>query len=180
MGGPERTALDLSVDDFLAGLSSEVRPEHGLVCVSYPNERTGGITTETWQAGRRPPSECLYYRPSTIIPRNLRDHKHRARATDFGWTFCITLDDVNTKIDARIIKLSPTYIIETSPGNYQWGYKLVEPVPIAQANAVVKAMVTQGLTDKGRSNLAGQMMRVPGSLNKKCAPFHARVHKWAL
>lgn len=56
-------------------------------------------------------------------------HGTRRRKADFDATYVIVLDDVREKLDQRQANRlpPPTYVLETSPGSEQWGYKLTEP-----------------------------------------------------
>jgi hypothetical protein len=78
----------------------------------------------------------------------------------------LVLDDVGTKSKAP--PLEPTWKIETSPDNYQWGYTFVlDEQPTHQVfSAAIKAIAEAGFTDKGATN-AVRNFRIPGSVNLK-------------
>jgi len=76
----------------------------------------------------------------------------------------LAVDDVGTK--SKIPPLPPTWIIETSPGNYQWAWVLSEQVPVGVANAAERAFAEAGYTDGGAIN-AVRNWRIPGSVNIK-------------
>jgi hypothetical protein len=106
------------------------------------------------------------------------------------------LDDVGTKIDEKKFagKPSPHYILETSPGNFQWGYFIEPSDPLRAAgliNALAEAKVSlikkgdnpkddvwAGWTDRGAKG-QNRVVRVPGSINKKHGQkFASRVVEW--
>ena len=76
----------------------------------------------------------------------------------------LAVDDVGTK--SKVPPLPPTWIIETSPGNYQWAWVLSEQVPVGVANAAERAFAEAGYTDGGAIN-AVRNWRIPGSVNIK-------------
>lgn len=94
-------------------------------------------------------------------------------------TYVIVLDDIGTKIPLDRIAVSPTYALETSPNNFQLGYRLTDPVEPDRARALMDAIAAAGLTDpQTKSNV--RVMRVPGSLNGKpqFGDFRARLTTW--
>lgn len=78
----------------------------------------------------------------------------------------LVLDDVGTKSKAP--PLEPTWKIETSPDNYQWGYtfSLDDQPKHEEFSAAIKAIAEAGYTDKGACN-AVRNFRIPGSVNLK-------------
>jgi hypothetical protein len=76
----------------------------------------------------------------------------------------LAVDDVGTK--SKVPPLPPTWIIETSHGNYQWAWVLSEQVPVGVANAAERAFAEAGYTDGGAIN-AVRNWRIPGSVNIK-------------
>ena len=76
----------------------------------------------------------------------------------------LAVDDVGTK--SKIPPLPPTWIIETSPGNYQWAWVLSEQVPLGIAGAAERAFAEAGYTDGGAISPV-RNWRIPGSVNIK-------------
>ena len=76
----------------------------------------------------------------------------------------LAVDDVNTK--SKTPPLPPTWIIETSPGNYQWAWVLSEQVPLGVAGAAERAFAEAGYTDGGAISPV-RNWRIPGSVNLK-------------
>jgi hypothetical protein len=101
------------------------------------------------------------------------DSKHR-RAEDMVAVLAIVLDDVKpdgTGKGGGVVEVEPTWKLETSPGNEQWGYmlKVAEP-DIGKADALMVSLIEAGLQDPG-VNRSCRVWRVPGSINQK--PQHA-------
>ncbi|MBY0618649.1 DNA-primase RepB domain-containing protein [Sphingomonas ursincola] len=98
----------------------------------------------------------------------------------------LMLDDVGTKGDERkLTGVEPTYKIETSAGNFQWGFRLSPPVTdIDEAEALQNAVVAAGLSDPGSKGV-GRWVRMPNAINGKSKhkdktgrPFECRLVTW--
>jgi len=78
----------------------------------------------------------------------------------------LVLDDVGTKSKAP--PLEPTWKMETSPDNFQWGYTfaLDDQPKHEEFSAAIKAIAEAGFTDKGATN-AVRNFRIPDSVNLK-------------
>lgn len=104
-------------------------------------------------------------------------------------TRVIVVDDVGQKADAEKVKGAlgdPTWVLETSPGCFQWGYKLAERVADRRvAQALYDGLAALGLTDKGTAK-TGQYFRLPEGINGKAkyrgahpAGFKVQLREWA-
>lgn len=119
----------------------------------------------------------LYFCISTVkdIPRTAI---LRRQQEDLVRTYAVVLDDCGTKVPRPSV--APTWVLETSPGNFQYGYRLAGGADPGEAAALIEALAAGGHTDKG-SQRADRVMRVPGSVNAK--PQHggwrARVAGWS-
>ena len=104
----------------------------------------------------------------------------------------VVLDDVGTaKIDPRMLALlpEPSWKLETSPGNYQWGYiLLIAEGSRVRSDAVLDGLVQQGLApdgvDPGMRGVT-RYVRIPGAWNTKAKyrdvegnPFQTRLVEW--
>ena len=87
-----------------------------------------------------------------------------AGATNCTHVLVMVLDDIGTK--SKVPPLPPTWIIETSPGNYQWGYAFSEQPSCGVFAAAIKAIAAAGYTDGGAINPV-RNYRIPGSVNLK-------------
>lgn len=136
-----------------------------------------GFKARRWRHDTEPPQGPVYFCISTVkdIPRA---SVLRRQAADLVETCAVVLDDVGTKVSRETIRLSPSYKLETSPGNEHWGYILETPVAPDRAAALIEALAAAGLTDAGAKR-ADRIMRIPGSLNEKFTPpFPARLLEW--
>ncbi len=145
----------------------------GVPVVAAPDYR--GFMSQRWKTGRQQ-GEQLYFCISTVkdIPRQ---SLLKRQAEDLVKTYAIVLDDCGTKVP--LPDVCPTWVLESSPGNFQYGYKLEGGMEPGEAAALVDALIAGGHTDPGAAR-ADRVMRVPGSLNAKPHNngWRARITEW--
>ena len=92
--------------------------------------------------------------------------KISAAAANCTHCLCLVLDDIGTK--SKYPPLPPTWIMETSPSNFQWGYAYKEDgQPLCgEQSAALTAIAAAGYTDPGATNPV-RNFRLPGSVNLK-------------
>lgn len=123
--------------------------------------------------------QSWYFCVSTVTAPDA-DGVFKRRESDLMSACVLILDDIGTKVSAEQIKVAPSYVIETSNGNFQWGY-LLEVMDVSDVegaafyDACTVALGEAGLTDRGMRG-AWRVGRVPGSLHK--TGFQARVVEW--
>lgn len=96
------------------------------------------------------------------------------------------LDDIGTKIPfERLGNFEPSWMVETSPGNFQAGIILAEPITDSlEAEVLLKALISAGLCDPGSSGIC-RWARLPVGINGKTKyldsngnPFRCRLKEW--
>jgi len=103
----------------------------------------------------------------------------RTRMQDIRNVYMIVFDDIGTK--AAEPPVEPSYKLETSRGNYQWGYFLELPYAVTDTagqryvDAILEAAAKAGFNDPGCRNPT-RLVRVPGSLHS--SGFIARIVDW--
>lgn len=130
-----------------------------------------------------PPDHNNYFNCSTFRPNESAEV--RAQKILFGGFHALMLDDVGTKVNPeRTAGLKPSWSIETSPGNYQLGYVLAEPLcDVAAVESLQKAIVSAGLCDPGAIGVA-RWARLPNAVNGKPKylvdgkAFRCRLAEW--
>jgi hypothetical protein len=156
-------------------------------CDAVFHAQEGGETTLGWSipAGRKPGypmalatllselnegthNNCaLYFGTGTM---GESDGQLRNRQSQFEGLHVLVLDDIGTKVVAESLPVAlqrPTYIIESSQGNFQYGYVLDEPIRnLGAARALVAAVYGSGYTDAG-GNLPNKLVRLPAGVNGK-------------
>ena len=132
-----------------------------------------------------PPRANNYYNCSTFRMNSLEDFK--ATKSNFGHYHVLLLDDVGTKVPLDAVSgLTPTYKIETSPGNFQYGFGMAESIDDESSVAALQqAVVSAGLCDAGALGVA-RWARLPYAINGKDKhqdedgnPFECRLTHWS-
>lgn len=129
-------------------------------------------------AGRNTYVNCATFKPGddgTVVAR--KDHAAAYHA--------LVLDDVGTKVDRSLLgSITPTWELETSPGNFQIGFKLNPPLSdAAEVDRFQQRIAEAGLTDKGAMGMA-RWVRLPVGINGKPQyavdgqVFICRLHDW--
>ncbi len=115
------------------------------------------------------------------------DGSFKARKMHFAAFHVLMLDDLGTKIPIdRLADFELSWLIETSPGNYQGGIILSEPIRDgALAVRLLNAVIAAGLCDAGATGPLSRWARLPVAINGKPkhlaetgVPFRCRLIKW--
>lgn len=129
-------------------------------------------------------SANLYASCALIRPDNA-GHYHRR--SGFAIPRLVSLDDIGTgpgaKITPQLIKLQPTAIVETSPGNCQFLYRLTDDPSVAEVGRLTRALQHAGLSD---ASDVVRWFRLPGGRNRKAhvierhgSPWPVRLVYWS-
>ncbi len=151
--------------DFIAGLAPE-----GETALFVQQKLIGGNYADgkpkaTWPAYLKPKGKGAWFgNTGSFIIDRFKDGVPSASKANCEFVLVMMLDDIGTK--AKEPPLAPTWKIETSPGNFQWGYAFSEQPTKAQFVAAMSAIAEAGYTDPGASN-AVRNFRLPGSVNHK-------------
>lgn len=107
-----------------------------------------------------------YANTASFIVDRFQDGKVSAAASYCERVAFLVLDDIGTKSNTPTIE--PTWKIETSPGNFQWGYTfaLDDQPTKGEFSAAIVAIAEAGFTDAGAINPV-RNFRIPGSINLK-------------
>ena len=132
-------------------------------------QKPKGVNQFTWlpylpEKYRAEVKAAWYGNTGSFILDRMRDGKLSASVSNCTHVLVMVLDDVGTK--AKVPPLAPTWIIETSVGNYQWGYVFGEQPTCGEFSGAIKAIADAGYTDGGAIN-AVRNFRLPGSINLK-------------
>jgi hypothetical protein len=153
------------------------------VIVTYASDR--GWSNKAWpspRGGRRAipvGTRASYFCVSTVTPASATLPVPKRRREDVSEAWVVVCDDVGTK--AAIPPVAPSYIIETSADNFQYGY-LIEPFDVSTAagrrayDTVLYSLVKAGYNDPGCRS-ATRVVRLPGSLHS--TGFVARLTHWS-
>ena len=159
--------------DYICSLAAE--GETALIVRQKPlgNElqfHADGAIKATWPAmlptAKIKPGWAIYGNTASFIIDRFTDGKVSASAANCEYVLVMVLDDVGTDKVPKTCPLPPTWIMETSPGSFQWGYAFSEQPKKGEFAAAIKAAADAGYTDKGAIN-AVRNFRLPGSVNLK-------------
>ena len=165
---------------IFAGLAEPQRP-FVLGFAGKPKDRKawGGEAWRTDKSATDNPAFNWYFSLATYAPAD--DGYHR-REKDCAAVYGLMLDDLGTKalpLD-RLDACPPSYVIETSEGNYQAGYLLKEPATdFDSIKALNQSMVEAGLCDPGAKSPTTRYGRLPFASNGKSDPaFQCKLTQW--
>lgn len=153
---------------YIQGFANE--GETTLVVKQKPTkeQHKDGSTKHVWPAYLpskwKDDGSAWYGNTGLFIVDRFKDGKPSASASMVEFVGCMVLDDVGTK--SKTPPLEPTWVMETSPGNFQWGYAFSEQPTKSDFSAAIVAIAAAGYTDPGAIN-AVRNFRLPGSVNLK-------------
>jgi len=127
-----------------------------------------GAVKATWPAylpshGVRD-GQAWYGNTASFICDRFEEGRVSASAANCEYCAVMVLDDIGSK--SKTPPLPPTWIMETSAGNFQYGYVFSEQPPKGEFAAAIKAIAAAGYTDPGACNPV-RNFRLPGSVNLK-------------
>ena len=128
----------------------------------------------------RPEPRAMYFGTSTCSP-DPESKGLRNRKSLFAELHVIVLDDIGTKVPIEKLPkdFKPTYSIETSAGNFQYGYVLDEPISdLGAAEALVQLAYESGYSDEG-GKMPTKLVRLPAGINGKPGEkgdFQCKLH----
>ena len=167
--------------EFIETIFSELN-EGELVCLSKQMDNWFLNFMEKDRAWRRwsPEKDAspIYFCVSTVDGElNVKGSMPGRGRKNLLRAHVLVLDDIGTKTAAPDV--APSYILESSEGNFQWGYFLAPTTDMALYEALIGAIHGLGWGDGGAGG-SYRVMRVPGSANIKPGrgEFRSRVASW--
>jgi len=165
--------MENKILDYVVSLAES--GETPLIVRQVPIVRNGvhlqhldGSYKYTWPAylptHKRKKGEAWYINTGSFIIERFKDGKISAATANCEYVLFMMLDDIGTK--SKTPPLEPTWIVETSPGNFQWCYAFREQPTTGEYCAAITALAAAGYTDPGATN-AVRNCRLPGSVNLK-------------
>jgi len=128
-----------------------------------------GAIKATWPAflpGKKRREGQAWYANTAAFITDRMTERVSAAAANCEFVLVMVLDDIGTK--SKTPPLEPTWKMETSPGNYQWGYAFEFDAQPRKGEfaAAIRAIADAGYTDPGACNPV-RNFRLPGSVNLK-------------
>ena len=157
---------NITNDAFLEAIfGSSFSTAFPLVCSKPGDPGQGGWSPTKWPCATSDANKNWYCLPS--LYRADGNGVFRAKKELALSVHAVMLDDIGTKVS--IDKLSgsqPSWVIETSPGNFQYGFIFTEPVTdLALADQLKEKLIAANLCDSGATGGAARWMRLPVAIN---------------
>ena len=169
------STIKLSPEAFLAAaFPSEMLNTEEAILVARP--QTDG--DKTWYQQRAWNTRSRMLRTASAwtycISTVIYQQPMRRRAMDLTRTWVLPCDDIGTK--AVEPPVGPSYILETSPGNFQWGY-FIDPVYAGDGlvDACLVGLAQAGYNDPGCRG-AHRVVKLPEAVHR--SGFVTVCHHW--
>ncbi|WP_300106332.1 DNA-primase RepB domain-containing protein [Rhodoferax sp.] len=180
----DETDCAISNEQFLTAVFTDLLPGESPMLVTVHgaiNDKTiwpaGQALVEAIGAGNAQANN--YFTLSTFLPKG---KSYRRRKEQFSRAYGVMLDDVGTKAlpRSRLDACPPSYMVQTSDGNYQAAYLFGTPSDDLKAvEALQEALVEAGMCDPGAKGPASRLGRLPVGINAKYDPPHqCRLVEW--
>jgi hypothetical protein len=125
-----------------------------------------------------------YVNCSSFYP--VDDGTFKARQKQFAACHFLMLDDLGTKVPMDRLKgFELSWLLQTSPGNFQGGILLAEPLDGDAAVQLLDCIIEAGLCDAGASGPQTRWARLPVGINGRPkhakedgTPFQCRLIEW--
>ena len=186
--GGEGGVLRLTNEEFINAVF-RILPEQAFAAVSSKD----GDPTKGGYTARRVDQATTNLVPTANNYVNCSSFYHgdngsfRALKGKFAACHFLMLDDLGTKVDLdRFKDFDLSWLIETSPSNYQGGIILDKPIiEGAEAERLLNALIAAKLCDAGATQPLTRWARLPVAINGKPAhltesgaPFQCRLIDW--
>jgi hypothetical protein len=158
------------INEMFAGLGDDET-----ICVSkaftgrdgdtgFVNVTTDDEEFTRWAARAARVNEAWYVCVGSVNgERNPKGRVMRGRS-NLKYLYAMVLDDIGTKAEEPPVE--PSWKLETSEGNWQWGYLLAPTQDFETYERLVKWCAGRGWADGGAGG-AYRVVRIPGSTNTK-------------
>jgi hypothetical protein len=175
--------FDVSNDQFLTAIFGDTfglaKP---LVCKKSGDPDASGWSPICWPTDTSNEDQNWYAMPSLYMPEE--SGRYRARKQLAISVHAMMIDDVGTKVAAdRFAECPPSWAIETSPNNFQYGYLFSNPVTdLNAADRLKEKLIEAGLCDSGATGGTTRWMRLPVGINGRprygSPPHKCRLTQW--
>lgn len=156
----------VSNDQFLTAIfGSSFTSTWPLVCSKSGDPDKGGWRPNCWPCDTSQGDKNWYALPGLFRPDESGVfHAKKELAVS---VHAVMVDDVGTKVSVDdFAKCPPSWSVETSPGNFQYGYILAEPITdLNVADQLKDKLIAATLCDRGATGGAARWMRMPVAIN---------------
>lgn len=177
--------ITISNTDFLRTIFGDASSDERPIIVGFKGNPLN-VAKQKWYGKpwtstsivKPPRDENNYFSLARFKPNEAGEY--RRKKSQFHTLHAVMLDDIGTKIPVERLTLEPSWILETSPENFQVGYILVEPINDSKlADQLMNAIVSAGLCDPGANGPTARLARLPVAVNGKHEPsFQCQLKSW--
>ena len=162
----EQQEIDLSNNEFLEAIFVDAVGDQRPLCCSFFGH-AGKVSSVKWAAipwlkekSTLPSRGNNYFSLASFKPCS--EKKYRRQKRYFAAQHAVMLDDVGTKaVGLDRLTLTPSWLLETSPGNFQAGYIFREPIiDGAIVERLMKSIIFAGLCDPGADGRARRLVHL--------------------
>ncbi len=179
----EQLQNQISNDQFLTAIFGDAfELAYPLVCRKSGDPDIGGWTPICWPTDTSDENQNWYTLPSLYKPDETG--RFRAKKSLVISVHAVMLDDVGTKVSTdRLGGCLPSWALETSPGNFQYGFILSNPITdLEVADKLKEKLIEAGLCDSGATGGTARWMRLPVGINGRPKygnpPHRCRLTQW--
>lgn len=175
----------LSNKQFIDALFAGMLPGTAATLHSFTGDpgKDGRWNAMPWSHGKPLPTlnpfANNYVCVSSFFPTP--DNKYYRRKVLFAGLHCVMIDDLGTKLPMSDLKMKPTVLIETSPGNFQAWLFLTKPIfTIGAAETLINEMIRAGISAEMDPGMKGvtRVARVPVGANGKAKYRGPKGETW--
>jgi hypothetical protein len=161
-----RNLDNVTNDDFLRAIfGSDFSNAYPLVCKISGDPLNNGWFPRRWPCATNDSSSNWYFLPGLYKADD--NGTFRAKKEFAVSVHAVMLDDIGTKVPFETVAgFQPSWAIETSPGNFQYGYIFSELITdLTIADQLKEQLIAAGLCDRGASGGTARWMRLPVAIN---------------
>lgn len=164
----------ISNQQFLSALFRHIQPGASAMLNSFTGDpaKDGRWNALPWKPGKPLPTLNPFANNYVCVSsfNATPDKKYYRRKVLFSALHCVMIDDLGTKLPMSDLKMKPTVLIETSPGNFQAWLFLAKPIHTIQiAEQLINEMIAAGISAEMDPGMKGvtRVARVPVGSNGK-------------
>lgn len=153
-------------DGFLKAIfGNTFSTAYPLVCEKSGDPAQGGWPPMKWPCQTDESTRNWYCLPSLYKADSTG--RYRAKKEFAVSVHAVMLDDIGTKVVTDMVaNCPPSWAIETSSGNYQYGYLFSKPVTeLIVVDQLKEQLIAAGLCDSGATGGTARWMRMPVAIN---------------
>lgn len=167
-------SIPLTNHDFTAALLRDIDPGNYGTIHSFTGDPKDakGWPARPWMPDKRFPGLSPFannYVSVSSFAKTMNGECYR-RKISFAGLHAVMIDDLGTKLPMSDLRLEPSVLVETSPGNFQAWLFLEEPIrSISAAETLINQMIRCGITADADPGMRGvtRVARLPEGANGK-------------